>query len=161
MKAIIRGNEKVVIRVFINKGEGWQYIARPEDPNKISAAQIVDYVNTGKGNKDVEELVLSLQGELAHKTIHQLLFDTHQMEKILADIFKETEDEAVKEEIRFLEDLYASKYPLTQNPDTDKITPEDKEKFDGMEKYSEVLVAYIVSGLIKTGLLNFTAKLKK
>ena len=82
-------------------------------------------------------------------------------EEILAEILESTDDKDAKEEIMFLQDLYASKYPLTQDPKTNEITPEDRERFDGMTTYAQVLSAYIVSGLSKCGLLTFTAELQK
>lgn len=161
MKAVIRGNEKAVIRVFINKGTGWQYKVKPEESSGMTAAKIVDYINTGKGDDKTESFVLDLEGQLAHKTIEQLIFDTHQMEDILAEILESTDDKDAKEEIMFLQDLYDSKYPLTQNADADAIAPEERKNFHDMSTYREVLVAYTVSGLIKIGMLNFTAKLEK
>ena len=161
MKAVIRGNEKAVIRVFINKGTGWQYKVKPEESSGMTAAKIVDYINTGKGDDKTESFVLDLEGQLAQKTIEQLIFDTHQMEEILAEILESTDDKDAKEEIMFLQDLYDSKYPLTQDTDTNAIPSEERKNFNDMTTYHEVLIAYTVSGLIKIGKLNFSAKLEK
>ena len=142
MKAVIRGNEKAVIKVHVGKKISWQYKATPETGSPVTAAKIVEFINTLNGDAQTEKWVVELQAQLAGKTIEQLIFDTHQMEEILAD-------------------LYASKYPLTQDPKTNEIAPEDRERFDGMTTYAQVLSAYIVSGLLKCGLLTFTAELQK
>ena len=161
MKAVIRGNEKAVIKVHVGKKISWQYKAAPEAGSPVTAAKIVEFINTLNGDAQTEEWVVELQAQLAGKTIEQLIFDTHQMEEILAEILESTDDKDAKEEIMFLQDLYASKYPLTQDPKTNEITPEERERFDGMTTYAQVLSAYIVSGLSKCGLLTFTAELQK
>ena len=161
MKAVIRGNEKAVIKVHVGKKISWQYKATPETASPVTAAKIVEFINTLNGDAQTEEWVVELQAQLAGKTIEQLIFDTHQMEEIFKEILESTDDKDAKEEIMFLEDLYASKYPLTQNAETNVIAPDERKNFHDMATYREVLVAYTVSGLIKIGKLNFTAKLEK
>lgn len=161
MKARIHENEKVVIKVWINQKHYWQYTVRPEDPNKISASQMVDFINNYEGNEQTEKFVVELESHLAGETIEQFIFIDHSMADMLAEALEDAENEEVKQELMFLQDLYDSKFPLTQDPKTNIIATEDKEKFDGMETYSQVLVAYIVRGLLETDLLKFTAELKK
>ena len=108
MKAVIRGNEKAVIKVHVGKKISWQYKATPEAGSPVTAAKIVEFINTLNGDAQTEEWVVELQAQLAGKTIEQLIFDTHQMEEILAEILESTDDKDTKEEIMFLQDLYAS-----------------------------------------------------
>ena len=102
MKAVIRGNEKAVIKVHVGKIISWQYKATPETGSPVTAAKIVEFINTLNGDAQTEKWVVELQAQLAGKTIEQLIFDTHQMEEILAEILESTDDKDTKEEIMFL-----------------------------------------------------------
>lgn len=161
MKASIRGNEKVVIKVWINKKHYWQYTARPEDPNVLSPAKMADYINDVDESEEHDEFITSLKGELALKSVEQFIFVDHSMDKMLAEALEDAEDEEVRQEVMFLQDLYDSKFPLTQNEKTDIIPPELRKDFHDMGRYSHVLPGYITEGLLRVGLLTFSAELKK
>ena len=55
MKAKIRGNEKAVIKVHVGEKISWQYKATPEAGSPVTAAKIVEFINTMNGDEKTEK----------------------------------------------------------------------------------------------------------
>ena len=66
MKAVIRGNEKAVIKVHVGKKISWQYKATPETGSPVTAAKIVDCEAVPKAKK---LLKLTLNDGNANRTV--------------------------------------------------------------------------------------------